>query len=301
MRYAQLRAFHHVALHGGFSAAAAALHQTQPALSDQVRRLEQDHDTLLFHREGRRVRLTPAGEALFLLTRQFFEVEDRIGQHLERSRAAVTGRLRIVADSALHIAEALGRFRARHPDVLIQIASGNSETVLAALRGYEAEIGILGGVQAAPTLAADLTCVDLGASAIVAIAARGFLPPGTVSLTLDELRQHPLVFREKGSRTRAGLEGAARARGLRLTPVIEVEGREAMREVVASGAGLGFVSEAELGHDPRIERFPLSGVPLDMTETLVHLTQRQDVPAIRAFMREWHRPAGPDGASGRAI
>ena len=73
MRYSQLRAFHHVARCGGFSAAADALNQTQPSLSDQVRKLETAHDVLLFHRDGRRIRLTEAGEGLFRLTRQFFD------------------------------------------------------------------------------------------------------------------------------------------------------------------------------------------------------------------------------------
>ncbi|WP_420857565.1 LysR substrate-binding domain-containing protein [Marivivens marinus] len=282
MRYSQLRAFHHVAVHGGFSAAAAALHQTQPALSDQVKRLEQDHDVLLFSRDGRRVRLTPAGEDLLLLTRQYFEVEDRIASHLQQARAAVTGTLRIVADSALHVTDALGAFRARHPDVFVRLTTGNSQQVLAALRNYDAEIGILGSLDPAP----DLDCRDLGETPIVAIVARGFLPPGTVSLSLSDLRQMPLVFRETGSRTRAALETAARSAGARLTPVIEVEGREAMREVVASGAGIGFVSEAELGYDPRIERVPLSGMSLAMTETLVNLSMRRDLPVIRAFLRE---------------
>lgn len=54
MRHAQLRAFHHVALTGGFSRAAQALHQTQPSISDQVKRLERDHDVLLLHRDGGR-------------------------------------------------------------------------------------------------------------------------------------------------------------------------------------------------------------------------------------------------------
>ena len=78
MRYAQIRAFHHVALHGGFSRAAAALHVSQPSISEQVRQLEQAHDVLLFQRAGRQVRLTPAGEDLFLLTKRFFEAEEQI-------------------------------------------------------------------------------------------------------------------------------------------------------------------------------------------------------------------------------
>jgi aminoethylphosphonate catabolism LysR family transcriptional regulator len=282
MRYSQIRAFHQVALHGGFSRAAEMLNQTQPALSDQVRRLEEEHDVLLFHREGRRIRLTEAGEALLILTRRFFEAEDAIAQHLEHSRSALAGRLRIMADSALHITGALGRFRARHPEVFVEITTGNSEQVLAALRAYEVEIGIVGSVDPAP----DLAMFDLGATPIVAIAARGLLPAGTVSLSLADLRRHPLVFREKGSRTRQGLEQEARRQGIRLTPAIEVEGREAMREVVASGAGIGFVSEAEQGYDPRIERVLLSGVSLSMRETVVHLSMRRELPVIRAFMAE---------------
>ncbi len=282
MRYSQIRAFHQVALHGGFSRAAEMLNQTQPALSDQVRRLEEEHDVLLFHREGRRIRLTEAGEALLILTRRFFEAEDAIAEHLQHSRAALAGRLRIMADSALHITGALGRFRARHPEVFVEITTGNSEQVLAALRAYEVEIGIVGSVDPAP----DLEMFDLGETPIVAIAARGLLPAGTVSLSLNDLRRHPLVFREKGSRTRQGLEQEARRQGVRLTPAIEVEGREAMREVVASGAGIGFVSEAEQGYDPRIERVLLSGVGLSMTETVVHLSMRRELPVIRAFMAE---------------
>ena len=282
MRYSQIRAFHQVALHGGFSRAAEMLNQTQPALSDQVRRLEEEHDVLLFHREGRRIRLTEAGEALLILTRRFFEAEDAIAQHLEHSRSALAGRLRIMADSALHITGSLGRFRARHPEVFVEITTGNSEQVLAALRAYEVEIGIVGSVDPAP----DLAMFDLGETPIVAIAARGLLPAGTVSLSLADLRRHPLVFREKGSRTRQGLEQEARGQGIRLTPAIEVEGREAMREVVASGAGIGFVSEAEQGYDPRIERVLLSGVGLSMRETVVHLSMRRELPVIRAFMAE---------------
>ena len=67
--------------------------------------------------------------------------------------------------------------------------------------------------------------------------------------------------------------------------MIEVEGREAMREVVASGAGLGFLSEAEFGHDRRLRTIPLAGDGLVMSETLVSLSARRDVPVIRAFLK----------------
>ena len=82
MRYSQLRAFHFVALKGGFSRAAAAMHITQPGVSEQVRKLEQDYDVLLFNRERKVIALTQAGEQLFLLTKQFFEIEQHIDEYL---------------------------------------------------------------------------------------------------------------------------------------------------------------------------------------------------------------------------
>lgn len=281
MRYSQLRAFHHVALQGGFSRAAEALNQTQPALSDQVRKLEQAHDTLLFHRDHKQVRLTKAGEGLFLLTKQFFELEGSIAEYLGQSRASVQGTLRIVADSALHITESLGRFQSAFPKVFVSLQTGNTEEVLSRLRNYDAEIGIVGNLSPS----GDLETYELGRSAIIAIAAKGQMPHGTTSLRFSDLGDWPLVFRETGSHTQRSLEAEAARRKIKLHPTIEVDGREAMREVVASGAGLGFVSEAEFGHDERLVRVPISDIDITMTETLVYLSMRADVPVIRAFLR----------------
>lgn len=281
MRHSQLRAFHHVALNGSFSRAAEALNQTQPSLSEQVRRLEQGHDVLLFHREGRGLRLTGAGAALLRLTRRYFEVEDEIAAGLSAARASVEGVLRIVADSAHHLGSALPAFRAAHPGVFVQLRTGNSDAVLASLRNYEAEIGVIGQTEAGP----GIEQVDLGATPIVAMAARGLIAPHTGPLRLHALRKWPLILREPGSRTRGVLEAAAREAGLRLSPAMEVEGREAMREIVATGAGIGFVSQAEFGFDSRLEAIALEGDGLEMRETLVYLRQRADVRVIRAFLR----------------
>lgn len=281
MRHSQLRAFHHVALHGGFSRAAKALNQTQPSLSEQVKRLEQAHDVLLFHRTGRSLSLTETGAALLRLTRRYFETESEIGAFLSASRASVEGELRIIADSAHHLTRKLAAFRKAHPGVLVRLSTGNSESVLAALRNYEAEIGVIGQAETGP----GIERVDLGSTPIVAMAPRGLVPKAERPLPLAALARWPLIFRENGSRTRAALERAARKAGIHLRPAMEVEGREAMREIVASGAGIGFVSLAEFGHDDRVEPIPLDIPGLAMQETLVYLAQRADMRMIRAFLR----------------
>jgi aminoethylphosphonate catabolism LysR family transcriptional regulator len=280
MRYSQIRAFHYVAISGGFSRAAKALSLTQPAVSEQVRKLESDHDVLLFNRSRKQVTLTPAGERLLLATRQFFEVEQQISDVLSENRAALKGTLRIMADSAFHLTHRIKEFRLKHPDVLVSVQTGNTADILTALRNYDAEIGVVGSLNPG----SDMEIISLGTSPIVAFIAKSFLKNPQPTISFEDLAQYPLVFREKGSKTRQKLEEESLRQGISLTPAFEVEGREAVQEIVAAGAGIGFVSEAELGSDERLIKLQLNCPQLTMAESLVHLRQRSDVRLIRAFM-----------------
>jgi len=280
MRHSQLRAFHYVAYLGGFSRAAEFLFLTQPAISEQVRKLEQDHDVLLFHRERKRVRLTNEGEQLFRYTKQYFEVEKKIEEYLSATSAVLDGELRIVADSAHHITFLLGKFCKQYPHVSVTLNTGNTESILENLRAYNAEIGIVGAVPQGK----DMEILDLGSTEITAFAANDFPLNSKRSITIKDLSKLPLIFRESGSKTRQKLVDEAKKHGINLKPAIVAEGREAVREVVASGAGIGFVSQAEYGSDDRFTKLKLRDVNIQMSESIVHLTQRGDVKVIRIFM-----------------
>jgi len=290
MRHVQLRAFHNVALHGGFSRAAQAMGLSQPALSDQVRKLELEYDLMLFDRSHKQVVLTDKGRKLFAITMRLFEAELQAREFLSESRALTAGRLRIIADSAYHLTEVLHRFRAQHPKVQILMRSGNSQDVIDALAAYQADIGVLGNMEAD----ANFSAVKLGATPIIAFARRGFARLPRPPAPLAQLAALPLVLREKGSKTRKKLEDAAQARGISLRPAIEAEGREAVREIVASGAGVGFVSEAEFGHDDRLVRIPIAGPVIPMEETVICLASRSEVRMIRIFMGMAAQLAHPD-------
>jgi len=93
-----------------------------------------------------------------------------------------------------------------------------------------------------------------------------------------------MVFREQGSKTRQLLEREATRRGFSLTPAMEVEGREAMRDIVASGAGIGFISSAEFGNDKRLKGYPINDAELHMQESLLYLAQRSNLRIIRTFV-----------------
>lgn len=280
MSYSQLKAFHSVALHGGFSRAAEKVFLTQPALSEHVRRLEQDHDILLFRREKKRVYLTEAGDRLFDLTKRMFEAEDQVNDFLSDNRSAIEGELRIIVDSACHISEILGRFQTKYPKVFVSMRTSNTEDMIAQLRAYNTEIAIAGSIDTSN----DLIEIGLGSSPIIVIAAAGFLPKKTKSLSFKDLAKLPLVFREQGSKTRELLEQEAIRRNIKLVPAMEVEGREALRDIVASGAGVGFISEAEFGNDSRLIRLPINDAELQMQESLFFLAQRSDLRIIRTFV-----------------
>ncbi|GAB0119932.1 LysR substrate-binding domain-containing protein [Acidisoma sp. 7E03] len=279
MRYVQLRAFHYVAIHGGFSRAAQELLLTQPAISDQVRKLEEEYDVLLFNRQRKQVVLTPAGEQLLAITRRMFETETQALELLSESRALRAGRLSIMADAVHHVLPVLTAFRERYPGVRVVLRSGNTETISRALASYETDIGVIGDI---PSIR-DIDSVSLNTSPIIACVARDHPLAGMGPVPLAALMRFPLVGREQGSKTRKKVEEAAEAQGLTLAFAIEAEGREAMREIVAMGLGVGFVSEAEFGHDLRLVRLTIEGPAMAMDEVMICLKERAEAKTIRAF------------------
>ncbi len=280
MRYVQLRAFHHVALHGGFSRAAEALHLTQPAISDQVRKLESEYDVRLFDRRKKQVSVTDAGEELLKITHRMFEVEQHAYEFLSESRALRTGTLRLMVDSTHHMVHILGAFREKYPEVFVSIRVGNSHNVLSNLNSYEADIGVVGEVPKG----SEYKSVLMSSTPIVAFAPEASAIATKKSVTLRELSKYPLVLREPGSKTREKLEEFAEKQGIELAMQIEAEGREAVREIVAAGGGVGIVSEAEFGHDPSLVKIPISASGLTMDEALLCLKERQDSKLVRGFM-----------------
>ena len=281
MRYVQLRAFHYVAISGGFSRAAETLHLTQPAISDQVRKLETEYDVRLFNRDKKQISLTPAGEKLFDITRRLFEVEEQAMELLSETRSVKSGKLAIIADSAHHVTDIIEPFREKYPDVFISIQGGNTEKVIASLASYEADIGVLGDI---PT-GREYEVLKLSSTPIVAFVRAESEISKLESIKIQSLAKLPLVLREPGSKTRENFEKFAANSGIDLQVKIEAEGREAVREIVASGEGVGIVSESEFGKDPRFVKIPISNANMIMDEALISLRERQESRLIRAFMQ----------------
>ncbi|MAY65780.1 MAG: LysR family transcriptional regulator [Rhodospirillaceae bacterium] len=279
MYYSQLRAFHAVATQGGFSKAAEHLHLTQPTLSDQVRKLEKDFDILLFNRTSRSVALTDAGRHLLAITNRMFECEGEALEYLKESQNLLVGSLTLSADAPFHVLRIVRAFRNRYPGVTVNLKIGNSEDILNQLYDFDADVGVFSHVPDD----ARLKVLSLRDDPLVAVINRDHPWAGRGAVQFKELAGEPLVLRERGSTTRKLVEQEFARLEIQMGTVMEVEGRESIREAVATGNGIGFVSKPEFGFDSRLVMIELKDCKLPMHEYMVCLENRAETRVVRAF------------------
>jgi aminoethylphosphonate catabolism LysR family transcriptional regulator len=209
-----------------------------------------------------------------------FLLEEEAGELLARARDLTTGHLRVGADGPYHVVPFLAAFAARYPAVHISLAIGNSEEVLDSLLRYRADVAVVADIEADPRL--DL--IACGEHRLVAFVPREHPWARRRGIRLRDLEGQPMVLRERASKTRRLFErAAARAK---VTPrlVMEIESREAVSEAVASGLGIGVVSEAEFGHDERLVAIPVTDADLATREYVVCLKERRKLRIVAAFL-----------------
>ncbi|KPG93021.1 LysR family transcriptional regulator [Pseudomonas sp. RIT-PI-q] len=278
--HAQLKAFHAVAVHGSFTKAAERLFLTQPAISDQVRKLEERFGVLLFHRNKRSVRLTDLGERLLSITQRLFVIEAEAQELLQDSQALQTGSLILAVDAPVHVLPQIARFCERYPGISVKIETGNTDESLFRLFNYQADLALLGREVSDERLIS----LPLRNDPMVAFVSRNHPWADRESICLADLDDTPLVLREIGSVTRQTLEEEMAQAGFRIRPAIQVEGREAAREAVVVGIGVGVVSAAEFGADSRVCALPITDCKRRLTETLVCLREQSSRRVVATFL-----------------
>lgn len=281
MTPSQLRAFLAVARHRGFSAAARALGVSQPTLTTQVQSLEREHNVELFFRRGRRVDLSETAQRLLPIAQNIAELELDALNLLVNSGALHVGHLRIGAVGPFHVIEMVDAYRERYPKVELSIKLGNSAQSLADLENYVTDVAVL----ASFTDDARFHALPYADHAVVLFAHRSHPFFKRASVALAELDQQPMLMREQGSTTRLALEQAMQAAGVSPRVVMEIGSREALREAVARGLGLGAVSEAEFIPDERFRMVRIEGNPVS-THTYVYcLAERREGRLVGSFMK----------------
>lgn len=293
MNLRQLRYFLAVVDKGGVHRAAEALFVAQPSISQALRGLEKDLGTILFHRTGRSLTLTPAGEALIPAAREVMHGVELARSMVDAVEGLRSGRLVISStpsQAVSPLAPLVGRFLARYPGVQIMVrAAAHRDDVVSALRVGDAELGLIARpvTAAAPAelaVPADLAVQPLEVQRYVCVARdAAALPVGSDPLRPEELSGARLIVGLPGTGVRRAADlVVAAAEGSKV--VVEIESREALLPLVLAGAGIAVVAEGFRG---QAEASGLTVRDLDMPEALaVDLMHRRGPvsPAAQAFL-----------------
>ena len=288
MNFTQLRAFHAVASAGGFTRGAARLGLSQPALTVQVRALEQAYGVELFRRRGQRTELTEFGREVFRQAQQLFARLDDLEQLLSAARSLRTGSLALGADGPFAVMDLLAAFLQRYPGMRVTMRLGNATRALADLREGHTDVAVLNLIEQGN----DLFSRPLLRDRLVTLVKAGHEWAERTAVDLDELSAAPLILREPGSATRALLADAFAAADLVPRVALELGSREAVREAVLAGLGIGVVFARELVPDPRLQSLAIRGGDLGATVSLVCLAERRELRAVAAFFDVAHEVIG---------
>ena len=278
--FTALRAFHAVAEHGGFTAAARALGISQPTITTQVKDLEERYGIELFLRRGRNTQLSDAGKALFDVTRRLMSEREDAHDLLAGYGRLSTGELRIAAVGPFHAMEMIARFRQAYPGVRISMQLGNSERVLAMLLDLEADVAILAhSVEDERILA-----LPYRRHEVVVFVHRGHKWFGRSSVALAELATEPFVLREPGSTTRRAFEAAMTGAGHKIDCALEVGSREGVWKAVQQGLGNGVVADFEFVPHPDLRTLTIADAAIVTEYRVACLGDRRGSRKVRAFL-----------------
>lgn len=279
MYHKWLQAFHAVAKEGGFTAAARSLNLGQPTISIHVKALEEQFGVELFHRHGRTVKLTSVGLSLLTITQGLYGHEEEAIQHLRAAQQLEAGELRVGAIGPFDVMELLQHFRHHHPKVNLSVNLGAKADVLSDLMAFETDVGILAEPEDDPRLHQ----LFYNRYEVVVIVNDDHPWAKRKRLRIRDLVDQPMVLRTEGSTTRTAFEHALEAAGVEIQPVMEINNRDAVREAVIRGLGIGVVSQSEFIPGERLRALHVTDAKMHVDAYVACLAERLNRPLIGAF------------------
>ena len=285
----QLAAFCAVVERKSFSQAAERLGVTQPAVSLQIRSLEQRLGRQLLDRSGRRVEPTEAGLRLYASAQRLLALEEHLLEELDADdEGAITGTFELGASTGpggTVVPLLLCQFQEQHPDVRIRLSVSDTQTLIDRVAERELELGIVGagrrhrGVSFQPFFRDEV---------VLACPPRHRFAGKTISL--DELKGEQLIVMQEGAGVRQVLEDELRKAGMRLRDLdvkLELGLQESVRSAVLAGHGIAFISRLAIDADLKARRVGTARVRgLDPAREilLARASGRSETRAARAFI-----------------
>lgn len=266
--FRQLRVFNEVARHLSFVRAAETLHLTPPAVTMQVKELENHVGMPLFERSGKKVTLTTSGEYMLVYAKKILatvkDAEDAAARLLRAETGAIT--IGMVSTAKYFMFQLLGEFKRLHDGIQIKLAMGNREQLIKLLAQNEVDFAVMGR----PPKDLQLRAEAFAAHPHVFIASpehRIFEAQAPVSIY--DICNEEFIVREQGSGTRAAMEAFFAERHLPVNATLHVSSNETLKQAVMANLGLGFISLHTIG--------------AELTMGRLRIVDVQDSPVVRAW------------------
>ena len=281
----QLATFQVVAKHCSYVRAAEELHFSQPAVSAQIRQLEETLGVKLFEQIGRRTHLTQAGDELYHYSQKIFAVIDEALETMEELRGPDHGRLRVGADTTVGtyvIPGLLGKFHQGYPQVEISLDVVNRAALVERIMSNEIDIAIVGRVPD------DIPVViePFAPNELVLVASPYHRLAGRANVPLSELAKEHFLMREVGSGTRAALELILQEAEVPLHVSMHMGNNSAIKQGVAAGLGIALISRVALDMELETNRLVIldvEGFPIMRQWRIVHLKDKHLSATALAF------------------
>ncbi|WP_430423491.1 LysR family transcriptional regulator [Methylibium petroleiphilum] len=280
----QLSAFHAVARLGSVSRAASELYLTQPAVSIQLKLLEESAGTPLLQREGRGVRLTAAGDLMASYAGRILDLWRDVGDEMATLRGVFSGTLRVgaVTTAEYLLPPLLVSFANEHPNVKVKLRVGNRDEIVRMLAAQEVDLVIMGR----PPGELKTVATAFAKHPMAFIASPRHPLMAQRRLTLADLEGASLLARERGSGTRTTLERLFKDEAITLRIGSELSSNEAIKQMCVAGFGVAFLSlhtcRLELDAD-LLQLLPLDSNPVEREWFVLHLASRQLPQVAVAF------------------
>jgi DNA-binding transcriptional LysR family regulator len=288
----RLQVFHTVARLLSFTKAAETLHMTQPAVTFQIRQLEEYFNTRLFDRTHNRISLTAAGERVYEYADRILSLYSEMDSRVRELTGDVSGILIIGASTTIAeyvLPNLLGEFKARHPAVNVRLSVSNSLGVVHMVENNSVDVGIVESPVTNKNLAVEVCWHD--ELMFICPPTHEFAHKNAVKV--QELTGLPFLCREEGSGTREFINEYLTRNRLQpndLNLCMEFGSPESIKSAVEAGLGVSIVSRATVIKELRLKTLvalPLDP-PLERPFSIVHQRQKFRLRAVDEFMRFAH-------------
>ena len=280
----RLQVFHTVARLLSFTKAADELHMTQPAVTFQVRQLEEQFNTRLFDRTHNRISLTDAGHRVFESAGKIFQLYAEMDNSVRELTGDISGVLILGASTTIAeymLPVLLGDFKEKFPDVVIRLKVANTDGIVSQVENNMIDLGVV----EAPVSNKNLVVEKCRMDELVLIVPPAHELAGRDVISLAEVTKYPFICREEGSGTREVMIESMQAAGINnaaLNVTMELGSLEAIKGAVEAGMGVSILSSAtiikelKLGTLVAIKLDP----PLTRPFSFVHQKQKFRVRAM---------------------